>query len=309
MRDLTVADDADIDRIAAAVSTFFGRKAFKEHVRVLAARVERGEGPYDRPTSKPAAKKKPAPKRAPPKRKAPPPEESSSSESEDERAAAARSIEEEGARERTAAARGVEEKEGTSARQEKEEPRCAEEEPPGLRRRRPPAAADVRRQGRGGNAGKAQEDVGTVRPLRRPAPDRRTARTSRSRARRSWWWRPLPRSVAAIRTGMTGALEQVVMDDAPGRPPTLLGSTKRAEAEVRIAPKSYPFADRDTALRVAAKNPKKRGSASWDRYERYKQRGRLGNFGRGRHVGRPAPRLGARLRHASVRGAWRRHGR
>ena len=42
VRDLTVADDADIDRIAAAVSTsFLGRKAFKEHVRVLAARVER----------------------------------------------------------------------------------------------------------------------------------------------------------------------------------------------------------------------------------------------------------------------------
>ena len=39
--DLTVADDADIDRIAAAVSTsFLGRKAFKEHVRVLAARVD-----------------------------------------------------------------------------------------------------------------------------------------------------------------------------------------------------------------------------------------------------------------------------
>ena len=81
VRDLTVADDADIDRIAAAVSTsFLGRKAFKEHVRVLAARVERGEGPYDRPSSKPAPKRKP-----PPKRKAPPPEESSSSESEDER--------------------------------------------------------------------------------------------------------------------------------------------------------------------------------------------------------------------------------
>ena len=75
VRDLTVADDADIDRIAAAVSTsFLGRKAFKEHVRVLAARVERGEGPYDRPSSKPAAKKKPAPKKKParkPKEKKP----------------------------------------------------------------------------------------------------------------------------------------------------------------------------------------------------------------------------------------------
>ena len=85
VRDLTVADDADIDRIAAAVSTsFLGRKAFKEHVKVLATRVSRGESPYDRPSSKP--KKPAAPKRKPqPKRKAPPPEESSSSESEDER--------------------------------------------------------------------------------------------------------------------------------------------------------------------------------------------------------------------------------
>ena len=69
VRDLTVADDADIDRIAAAVSTsFLGRKAFKEHVRVLAARVARGEGPYDRPSSKP--KKPAAPKRPTPKRPA-----------------------------------------------------------------------------------------------------------------------------------------------------------------------------------------------------------------------------------------------
>ena len=76
VRDLTVADDADIDRIAAAVSTsFLGRKAFKEHVRVLAARVERGEGPYDRPSSKP--KRKPPPKRkAPPAKKKKPPTKS-----------------------------------------------------------------------------------------------------------------------------------------------------------------------------------------------------------------------------------------
>ena len=40
----------------------------------------------------------------------------------------------------------------------------------------------------------------------------------------------------------------------------------------------YPFADRDTALRVAAKNPKKRGSASWDRYERYKSARTVGEF-------------------------------
>ena len=84
--------------------------------------------------------------------------------------------------------------------------------------------------------------------------------------------------VAAIRTGMTGALEQVVVDDAPGRPPTLLGSSARAASEVRIAPKTYPFADRDTALRVAAKNPKKRGTASWDRYERYKTARTVGEF-------------------------------
>ena len=47
---------------------------------------------------------------------------------------------------------------------------------------------------------------------------------------------------------------------------------------MRIAPKTYPFADRDTALRVAAKNPKKRGTASWDRYERYKSAKTVGEF-------------------------------
>ena len=81
-----------------------------------------------------------------------------------------------------------------------------------------------------------------------------------------------------LRTGITGSLEQVVVDDAPGRPPTLLGSSARAASEVRIAPKTYPFADRDTALRVAAKNPKKRGTASWDRYERYKTARTVGEF-------------------------------
>ena len=81
-----------------------------------------------------------------------------------------------------------------------------------------------------------------------------------------------------LRTGITGSLEQVVVDDAPGRPPTLLGSSARAASEVRIAPKTYPFADRSAALCVAPTNPKKHGTASWDRYERYKTARTVGEF-------------------------------
>ena len=44
VRDLSVADEADIGTIASSVSTWFlGKKAFRERVRVLAARIKRGE--------------------------------------------------------------------------------------------------------------------------------------------------------------------------------------------------------------------------------------------------------------------------
>ena len=278
VRDLTVADDADIDRIAAAVSTsFLGRKAFKEHVRVLAARVERGEGPYDRPSSKPAAKKKPAPKRAPPKRKAPPPEESSSSESEDERPprrAASRKKAPENERPRRAASK---KKKAPAPAKKKKSPAAPKKSPlvyaddDLLLRPTYVAKAAAEMQARPKKtSGRCDRCDGLHRTEDCPhfsKPREEVVVVAASSTR-----------VAAIRTGMTGALEQVVMDDAPGRPPTLLGSTKRAEAEVRIAPKSYPFADRDTALRVAAKNPKKRGTASWDRYERYKSARTVGEF-------------------------------
>ena len=278
VRDLTVADDADIDRIAAAVSTsFLGRKAFKEHVRVLAARVERGEGPYDRPSSKPAAKKKPAPKRAPPKRKAPPPEESSSSESENERPprrAASKKKAPENERPRRAASK---KKKAPAPAKKKKSPAAPKKSPlvyaddDLLLRPTYVAKAAAEMQARPKKtSGRCDRCDGLHKTEDCPhfsKPREEVVVVAASSTR-----------VAAIRTGMTGALEQVVMDDAPGRPPTLLGSTKRAEAEVRIAPKSYPFADRDTALRVAAKNPKKRGSASWDRYERYKTARTVGEF-------------------------------
>ena len=205
VRDLTVADDADIDRIAAAVSTsFLGRKAFKEHVRVLAARVERGEGPYDRPSSKPAAKKKP------PKRKAPPPEESSSSESEDERPPR-----------RAASKKKDERPPRRAAATKKKAPPAKKKKPPAAKKSKKPAPKDSRTYG---------DDDLLLRPTyvakaAAEAQERKPKRTS-GRCDRCdglhktedcpYFSRPREEvvvvaasstRVAAIRTGMTGALE------------------------------------------------------------------------------------------------------
>ena len=274
VRDLTVADDADIDRIAAAVSTsFLGRKAFKEHVRVLAARIERGEGPYDRPTAKPAATKKPAPKRAPPKRKAPPPEESSSSESEDERPprrAASRKKAPENERPRRAASK---KKKAPAPAKKKKSPAAPKKSPlvyaddDLLLRPTYVAKAAAEMQARPKKpSGRCDRCDGLHRTDDCPHSPSRARRSAVVAARR----RASPRSDRHDRAaGASGHGRRA------GTAPTLLGSTKRAEAEVDSA--EEPPSPTATRRPRGGEEPDSAARRPGTATSGIKQRGQLGN--------------------------------
>jgi len=280
VRDLSVADDADISTIASRVSTsFLGKKAFRERVRVLAARIERGEDPYDRapPKTKPPPKRAAAPpKRKPAKKKPParatkrraPSSSSSESESEDERPP------------RRAAAKAA----------AKKAPPAKKKKKPVLKKKtkvyadkdlllRPTYVAKAAAEFEGqaeprATKGRCARCDGLHRTEACPhfsKPRERVVQASVSSTR-----------VAAVRTGIAGTLEQVVVDDAPGRPPQLPGSAK---GEARP---TYPFTapaarggleyTRAAPLHVAPENPKVVSSAAFDRYERYKAAKTVGAY-------------------------------
>ena len=296
VRDLSVADEADIGTIASSVSTWFlGKKAFRERVRVLAARIKRGEDSYDRAPAKRAAAppkraaapppKKPAKKKPPAKatkRKAPSPEPSSSeSESESERPP------------RRAAAKAAAKKAPPAAKKKK---------PPAPKRTAPAPKKTMQKKKTKVYADKdlllrptyvakaAAEFEGQSKPKTTKGRCARCDGLHRTEAC-PHFSKPRERvvqasvsstRVAAVRTGIAGKLEQVVVDDAPGRPPQLPGSAK---GEARPA---YPFTapaarggleyTRAASLNVAPENPKVVGSAAFDRYERYKAAKTVGAY-------------------------------